>query len=279
MKLPIILVMVIVLINGHVHHKKEDIKKESRTVEVLPTTPKGNHLKNHYGTKLPTNMYGPGVYAETVLIPNNIEPTNNHQFVYTGGEQDCRKTPYFMLCHHIRNCDLCTANPHCGWCEMSQSCQPGTEEYSACPKSCPGTYWVFNGRCGSSLGSGKFTNVAPESRTIINPEIQAPQVHLHSTNYHYGTIKTQRPIGFHLKKEKAQAHHYLTNQVTDHEVQVATPIIGEVQHPVTITQKMKHTVNLLNGQITDQPPERGFVGMNTIPDNANEKPIPSNLFP
>ena len=68
----------------------------------------------------------------------------------------------YELCLAIIDCDFCTANPHCGWCEASYTCFPGNKEYSSCPTACTNG-WLYGERsCSNKIKAGKFSNIAPE---------------------------------------------------------------------------------------------------------------------
>jgi hypothetical protein len=42
----------------------------------------------------------------------------------------------------IKSCDICTASPHCGWCEMTKQCLPEEVKQAACKGSCSNG-WAF----------------------------------------------------------------------------------------------------------------------------------------
>ena len=45
---------------------------------------------------------------------------------------DIHEIENYELCLNIKDCDYCVANPHCGWCEASNTCFPGNAEYASC---------------------------------------------------------------------------------------------------------------------------------------------------
>jgi len=229
----------------------------------LPNTPKAHNLHDHYGTTQTAGFYGPGPYVEIVNQPKNVIFSRNQEHVYLGSSKDCRKEPYFMICNHIKTCDLCTVNPHCGWCRTSQTCKPGTHHYSKCSRGCPSQDWIFNKQCVHSVKSGKMTNVAPESRTVINPEVTGPKIHLHTSNHHAGMIREKRPIGYTIEKDRIAAYHHPSNQIEQHDIEVAKPVLGEVHRPVTVTQHSEKIVDLSSGKIV-QTPDIGYLGIDNV---------------
>jgi hypothetical protein len=80
----------------------------------------------------------------------------------------------YELCLNISDCDICTVNPHCGWCEASGQCLPGNKGYSSCAHSCVNG-WVFGERsCTNKVRAGRFSNIAPEVTIflILTPNIR-----------------------------------------------------------------------------------------------------------
>lgn len=56
----------------------------------------------------------------------------------SGNEMACDITQkdFYAACLNIKDCDLCTASPHCGWCELRKTCLPSRMKESACPNEC-----------------------------------------------------------------------------------------------------------------------------------------------
>jgi len=55
-----------------------------------------------------------------------------------GTERSCNISEFsdYEMCLRIQSCDFCTANIHCGWCEVTGRCMPGNKDYAVCPTYC-----------------------------------------------------------------------------------------------------------------------------------------------
>jgi len=120
-------------------------------VSLLPVTPKGEKLDDHFGAEVGASPYGP---QPTLIMKDAVSNFNGREehhvlteVLHTpiGYKDGCDITSFhdFELCLRIQSCDFCTANPHCGWCEATGRCMPGGKEYAVCPTACING-WFFD---------------------------------------------------------------------------------------------------------------------------------------
>ena len=130
-----------------------------------------------------------------------------------------------------------------GWCASSGQCLPGTQGSCSCPSICPAQFWSFS-ICPTALASGRLTNIAPEAKGLINPEIAGPKA----------IVTTHEPVMF---SQKAVIGHQVTTQNTQNinpftgqsyisSSNVVTPVIGQVS--TQVGDMVKSTVYNLDGR-------------------------------
>eukprot|EP00357_Protocruzia_adherens_P022667 CAMPEP_0114999858 /NCGR_PEP_ID=MMETSP0216-20121206/16401_1 /TAXON_ID=223996 /ORGANISM="Protocruzia adherens, Strain Boccale" /LENGTH=382 /DNA_ID=CAMNT_0002364823 /DNA_START=29 /DNA_END=1177 /DNA_ORIENTATION=+ len=208
---------------------------------VLPKTPKGDGLQNHYGTHVENDYYGPKTQRKSTLW------TNNAKKVYLRGSDskcDAENTPHYPLCTSLTSCDLCAAKKECGWCETTQKCAPATD---VCQKTCP-TQWFYSPRsCGKELITGSFTNVAPESTKLIDAEIADPKAKVSRDTREEALLKTDKQVGWAFGKKKVTALHKPTGKIVEDVIPVAEPLMTQVHQPVDIVKHQTTTINLKDG--------------------------------
>lgn len=95
----------------------------TKTHELLPGTPKGSTLKNHYGADPNDSPYGPQpTLIRKEVITNYPDGTskreNQTEIVHLadGVISDCEiaTQEFYPICFNLKSCDLCAANPYCG---------------------------------------------------------------------------------------------------------------------------------------------------------------------
>lgn len=92
-------------------------------------TPKGNELNNHFGADSVHNSYGPQpklIEHEAYIRNPDGSVVRKHIRQILGGvvedkEGSCNivEKEWYNACMTIKSCDICTASPHCGWCEFT----------------------------------------------------------------------------------------------------------------------------------------------------------------
>eukprot|EP00357_Protocruzia_adherens_P003480 CAMPEP_0114979374 /NCGR_PEP_ID=MMETSP0216-20121206/4332_1 /TAXON_ID=223996 /ORGANISM="Protocruzia adherens, Strain Boccale" /LENGTH=311 /DNA_ID=CAMNT_0002340685 /DNA_START=110 /DNA_END=1045 /DNA_ORIENTATION=- len=240
----------------------------------LPTTPKAGCLANHFGTAKRANVYGPKGGPTTKLSDDGVLFSNNGRRVYQSDvgvkpdEEKCRlnEKPYFQICSRIKGCDLCTASPHCGWCEIRGECMPSNNQAPSCSNSCSND-WIFNSdSCQGTVHAGQFTNVAPEAEKLITPEGSDPKLIVNTTKHTPGILKHHTQVGVDLKEKKIKACDSATGQTSEKDVVVAEPKMGDIDYPVIVKTHHKHTVNLKTGTVTDEGEndEMKYFGIDTL---------------
>ena len=105
---------------------KKDINPEivmTPSHELLPGTPKGSTLKNHYGADPNDSPYGPQptlirTKVVTEYPDGTVKSVNSSEIVHLpdGVVSDCEISlqQYYPICFNLKSCDLCAANPYCG---------------------------------------------------------------------------------------------------------------------------------------------------------------------
>lgn len=105
---------------------KKDINPEivmTPSHELLPGTPKGTTLKNHYGADPNDSPYGPQptlIRKEVIThYPDGSSRKENQTEVVhlpDGVISDCEISlqQFYPICFNLKTCDLCAANPYCG---------------------------------------------------------------------------------------------------------------------------------------------------------------------
>lgn len=92
--------------------------------EMLPGTPKGTTLKNHYGASPDDSPYGPQpTLIRKEVITNYPDGSsrreNQTEIVHLpeGAISDCDISlqKFYPICFNLKSCDLCTASPNCGF--------------------------------------------------------------------------------------------------------------------------------------------------------------------
>jgi hypothetical protein len=261
MKWSIILTILLITLLTKTYDSKKYHKKNGK---VLPLTPKGNWLRNHFGTWKVNNYYGPKPLNHQPLNGSKKLESNNAEVWYLGNDGLCAHDPYYRLCYEIKSCDLCTASPHCGWCTRSRTCEPGVARYSNCAGHCLNN-WIFNGECGSGeVKSGFLGNIAPESLKLRNPLVALPIAHVHTNLHHQGVVKRRYPMGYKIKKHHIAAYNHGKGRVEDQEISIASPVIAEMHTPTVITTKQTKTIDMATGKYKPRPNKRGMVGLASI---------------
>lgn len=105
---------------------KKDINPEivmTPSHELLPGTPKGTTLKNHYGADPNDSPYGPQPTLIRKEVITNYPDGSSHRENQTeivhlpdGVISDCEISlqQFYPICFNLKTCDLCAANPYCG---------------------------------------------------------------------------------------------------------------------------------------------------------------------
>jgi len=62
---------------------------------------------------------------------------------------------------NIEDCDICTANPYCGWCGLANQCLPGHMKDTSCPGNCVNGWSFDREQCDGKVRAGRLSNIDP----------------------------------------------------------------------------------------------------------------------
>lgn len=131
------------------------------------------------------NSYGPKpeLVSHEALIQNSdgtvakryIKQIIRADIKDSGRGCDITQKDWSAACLNIDSCDICTASPHCGWCEHVQRCFPKQIERDACPDACVNG-WVFGSQsCKGEVKSGHFGKWAVDTDHVRTVEYTYPK--------------------------------------------------------------------------------------------------------
>lgn len=208
--------------------------------KLLPVTPKGEKLDDHFGAEPDASPYGP---QPTLIMKDAVSNFNGREehhvlteVLHTpiGYKDKCDITSFhdFEMCLRIQSCDFCTANPHCGWCEATGRCMPGGKEYAVCPTACING-WYFNRQsCENSNIDvyGMFMNTAPEASGFITPEMAEPKAYVRTVMNHPVVVHTPVVLGVNHEEHRVdKVNPFSGVTVSSDSFDKTTPITGEIQ--------------------------------------------------
>jgi hypothetical protein len=173
----------------------------------LPSTPKGASLSDHYGAIPEASPYGPQPtlikkHVKVYDSKGNLEKENDvYKVIHLSTPPtkcDMAKMDNFEICLSLTDCDVCSAAPHCGWCEISKRCYPGNLKASACPSGCVNG-WVFNKEsCRKVVRSGAFSNMDPQATSINSikiADLAQPKIVVNTVVTHPAVVTTPVLLG------------------------------------------------------------------------------------
>jgi len=107
---------------------KKHLLRHRKSGKVLPRTPKGDLLSDHFGANSDGSPYGPQptLIRKKVIIESEdgkkeerIVSKIIHLSDPGPNRCDMAKMDNFEVCMTFNSCDICSAAPQCGWCEFS----------------------------------------------------------------------------------------------------------------------------------------------------------------
>lgn len=90
---------------------------------------------------------------------------------------------FYTHCSQATTCEDCVSSKNCGYDYVLGRCLPGNVQGPTCPMF--PIKWTYAGGCINGPTSGSLTNVAPENRALIYPEIRSK---LGLTNHYWKEI-------------------------------------------------------------------------------------------
>lgn len=246
---------------GHIRkHKVLSRQLPALTGEGLPSTPKGLTLKNHFGADPNDSPYGPTPtlvkkevstkYPDgSIVVENQTEIIHLPEGVLS--ECDITSQKHYPICFNLQTCDLCAANPYCGWCQATQKCLPGKLQASTCAKACFHS-WIFNLNSCKGLVFGKMTNVAPEALNLIRVEETEPKIRVNTIITHPAVVKTPVLLGKVIHKNELTKVNESNGEVLRKDTfNWEQPILGEVQQVMDVETHHTQYIGLDSGKRLD----------------------------
>lgn len=209
---------------------------------VLPTTPKGLDLNNHYGADPEASPYGPQPTLQRqeawILDKNgNKVSTILTKIIHTSKDSkgcDISTFQNFQMCLDLEGCDLCSAAHQCGWCETTKRCLPGDMKAAQCASACSTSGWNFNASsCKNSVKSG-YILMSHDATKLIQPELTAPKTRLTTTITHRAVVRTPVLLGTRKYKTLKTSVDQNGNVVSRSNVDIEKPIVGEVHQVMNV---------------------------------------------
>jgi len=230
------------------------------THELLPGTPKATTLKNHFGADPSDSPYGPQPTLVRTQVSTQypdgtvkVQKASEVVFLPDGVVSDCEISlqQYYPICFNLNSCDLCAANPYCGWCASTQKCLPGKIKAATCAKACFHS-WIFNINSCKNNVFGYMTNTAPEAMDLIKPEEAEPKVRVDTVITHPAVVKTPVLLGNVVTDNEVSKVDLNTGEVLGvNKLSSKQPIIGEMQQVMDVETHHQQVIGLDSGRRLD----------------------------
>lgn len=230
---------------------------------LLPKTPKGLTLNNHFGARPNQSPYGPQpelvkkVFSRTKADGKTEEKTEVKIIHLRSRDNDIKQCEieqklYYPLCFALNDCDLCAASPYCGWCGATQRCLPGGVKEAECPNACFHE-WIFDFQhCRRRMTYGNFTNIAADATKLISPEIADPKVDVETVVTHPAVVKTPVLLGNVIESSEYQTINKTSGKIIGKStVNLKKPILGEIHRVMTVDTIQEQYVDLKSGRRLD----------------------------
>lgn len=244
----ILLLLLLIAFSVCKKHLKHHGHTKLRRFKKHQITPKAWDLDNHFGFHPLASPYGPQPNYQTYQITGGSGPITviagpgvTSQAIMSSACQISIQ-PAYEICRKL-DCGLCASSPYCGYCSSTGQCLPGTTSSCSCPQICPSQFWSFS-FCPTVATSGRLSNIAPEARDLISPEIAGPKAIV--TTHEPVMYAQQSVVGTQLQTQHTQHYDPITGQTYFSSHNVATPIISQVS--TQIGEKVQSTVYNLDGR-------------------------------
>lgn len=102
---------------------------------------------------------------------------------------------WYNACMTIKSCDICTASPHCGWCEFTRQCLPSQLKQAACQGSCARGWAFTHQSCKGTVKSGVLSHWAHDTDHVRTVEYSYPKYKVDTTYTAPQVVRTPVLLG------------------------------------------------------------------------------------
>ncbi len=246
-------------------------KKKNRFAKMTKNkhhkeTPKGTELNNHFGADSRANSYGPRpeLIEHEAYIRNpdgSIVRKHIRQIVHGNVEGssstscDITEKEWYYACMNVKSCDICTASPHCGWCEMTKQCLPEQMKQVACQGGCSNGWAFTHQSCKGEVKSGRFGHWAHDTDHVRTVEYSYPKYKVDTTYTAPTVVRTPVLLGSVESRnsiEKKSAKEGGNGKVFEMTQNSKKPIYGEILQVLPVDVHSTQYIDSRTGQRLDQ---------------------------
>lgn len=233
----------------------------------LPTTPKAQELRNHYGLSPFREIYGPNFTVSTAsIMARNNDGTwtgllnfNNDSIV--SETCDIKRHSFYHICSIVTSCSICAAMDSCGWCQSTGECLPGNVDGCYCENACP-PVGFFNTelKCEHIESSGTLSNIDPYATKLIDAEIVGPKINITTTLVHPEMENVFIREGEKVERRNITGYNAAENRLVSAEYNLAMPNINKIPMELLKIDKETRTYNASTGVEITQDGKVGLFG-------------------
>jgi len=220
----------------------------------LPTTPKAQELRNHFGLSPFREIYGPNFTVNTgSLMARNNDGTwaglisfQNDSIV--SEHCDIKRNTYYHICAIATSCEICAAMDSCGWCQSTRECLPGNVDGCYCENACPPvSFFNTDLKCEHIESAGTISNIDPYATKLINAEIVGAKINVTTTHVHQEFDNVFVREGEKIERRNITGYNAAENRIVSAEVNLPMPIISKMPMELLKIDRETKTYNATTG--------------------------------